>query len=79
MARYQATVETFVVDRLYHPGDQFSYDGPASKTWLPLDAPAEKAQVAALTEDPESMERFHAAAETGNPGNAKKMRAKPRG
>lgn len=80
MPRYQATVETFVVDRLYRPGDEFSYDGPASRTWTPLDAAAEKAQELALQDDPEAIDRFKAAAETGSPANAKKVReAKKRG
>lgn len=74
MARYEVLEPSFLGTRIYQPGEIFEFDGIPGPNLKPLDKPAEAKAAEAAASDAESLARQKAAAETGDPDNAKKAR-----
>lgn len=74
MPRFRVKEVSFIGTRIYQPGEEIDFDGVPGPNLEPIDQPAKAAAVEAKEAESESMARQKAAAETGDPDNAKKAK-----
>lgn len=74
MPKFKVLERSFIGDRVYEAGDEVEFSGLPGPNLEPLDKAGEVKAEEAKKVDAEAADRLHAAAETGDPDNAKKAK-----
>jgi hypothetical protein len=74
MPSFEVLEVSFIGDRIRQPGEIVEFDGIPGPNLKALDGAGKAKEAEYKAAETESVDRLHAAAETGDPGNAKKAK-----